>query len=229
MEKKLYYEDEQDLEGQKNTAQIVDFGVSLSVTAAINCVYYASGCIRERKDLYRQRVKQLCNLAVKSASQMEMRMKSVMRDKSYWLDYSDRVIDEAQDDITSFRRAIEKVLMDANFPDATLYSYIECARVLLDMSVKQFDCVMERAEEDYGHNYSGIFFEFRAGDVFGNWDKMCYELYDGFSIDLNTPEVMDAFDVVSRRFGRGEYVSACREEAHAKNPDFVENRIKVKG
>ena len=78
MEKKLYYEDEQDLEGQKNTAQIVDFGVSLSVTAAINCVYYASGCIRERKDLYRQRVKQLCNLAVKSASQMEMRMKSVM-------------------------------------------------------------------------------------------------------------------------------------------------------
>lgn len=228
MKKKIYYVDENDLDGQRWAARAIDFGVGLSVTAAINCLYYAYGCLLERRDLFRLKAKRWGNSAVDAAGRMENRIKSIMQDKSYWEDYTDKVIDESDKDVNLFREAIENELIKANFPDARLFSFIECARVLLEMSVMQFDCVIETAEERYGHNYKSTFGEFRAGDVFRAWDQMCDELYGGYNINLNTQQVIDAFENINRKFGRGEYVDACNYAAMENNPDFTENDILVR-
>ena len=84
MKKKIYYVDENDLDGQRWAARAIDFGVGLSVTAAINCLYYAYGCLLERRDLFRLKAKRWGNCAVDAAGRMENRIKSIMQDKSYW-------------------------------------------------------------------------------------------------------------------------------------------------
>lgn len=153
MAKKIYYEDEKDLEGLKWTAKVVDFGVGLSVIAAINEVYAASGYLRDCPDLYRFTVKHFCNLAVKSATLMENEIKNSMKSQSFWLDYSDKVIDEAEQDILLFRLSVKQELDNAKIKDSQLLSFVECARVMLDMSVKLFDGVMEASREKFGREY----------------------------------------------------------------------------
>lgn len=229
MAKKIYYEDEKDLEGLKWTAKVVDFGVGLSVIAAINEVYAASGYLRDRPDLYRFKVKGFCNLAVKSATLMENEIKNSMKSQSFWLDYSDKVIDEAEQDILLFRLSVKQELDNAKIKDSQLLSFVECARVMLDMSVKLFDGVMEASREKFGREYKKYFTEFRCGDVFWFWEKMCELLYKGKNVDLNTNNIKGLFDKMCDKFAGGEYIHACLEEAQRNNPEFVENEVEVKG
>lgn len=227
MAKKIYYEDEKDLEGLKWTAKVVDFGVGLSVIAAINEVYAASGYLRDHPDLYRFKVKHFCNLAVKSATLMENEIKNSMKSQSFWLDYSDKVIDEAEQDILLFRLSVKQELDNAKIKDSYLLSFVECARVMLDMSVKLFDGVMEASREKFGREYKKYFTEFRCGDVFGFWEKMCELLYKGKTVDLNTNNIKGLFDKMCDKFAGGEYIHACLEEAQRNNPEFEENDVRI--
>lgn len=229
MAKKIYYDDEKDLEGLKWTAKVVDFGVGLSVIAAINEVYAASGYLRDRPDLYRFKVKHFCNLAVRYATLMENEIKSSMKCQSFWLDYSDRVIDEAEQDILLFRLSVKQELDNAKIKDSQLLSFVECARVMLDLSVKLFDGVMDASKEKFGKDYRKNFLEFRIDSVLGFWEKMCEVLYRGKKVDLNTPHVKGLFDKMCDKFAEGGYIQACLEEAQKNNPEFEENEVEVKG
>ena len=228
MPKKVYYYGEKDLQGMKWVARTVDFGVGLSVIAAINEVYSAFGMLLDRPDIFRHAVKRLGNLAVTAASRREAYIKSNMKDKSFWSDYSDRVIDEAGTDITLFRVAIKTELDKAKFPDSNLYSFIECARVLLEMSITQFDCIMKQAKQRWGRDYKKDFLEYRIGEISGHWNKMCEELYKGYDIDLNSDYVTSMFNKMCKNFADGSYIDACMAEAHKKNPYFSSNVIDVK-
>jgi len=228
MPKKIYYYGEKDLQGMRWTARTVDFGVSLSVIAAINELYSAHSMLLDRPDLFRQTAKRFGNLAVSAASRREVYIKSNMKDQSFWSDYSDRVIDVAESDITLFRVSIKSELDRVKFPDSDLYAFIECARVLLEMSITQFDCIMKKAKDRWGRDYKKDFLEYRIGEVSGHWNKMCEELYKGFDIDLNSEQVTCMFNKMCMKFAEGSYIDACMAEAHKKNPNFLGNAIDVK-
>lgn len=225
--KRIYYNSERELEGLKWTAKVIDFGVGLSVIAALNDVYSAAAKLRDNKKLYRMEIKRFCNMAVKQAGIRECEIKKNMSHKAFWSDYSDKVIDEAETDITLFRIAIKQELDKCNIQNSDIISHVECARTLLEMSIVQFDAMIESAQHKCGRNYRNDFAEFRVSDVFASRSRMCDILYQGYSIDLNTENVIAMFDGMSKKFAEGEYIHACMEEAIRNNPDFIESQINV--
>ena len=147
MAKKVFYYSEKELECLKWVSRVVDFGVSLAVISAFNEMYSALYHLRTNKKIFRFTVKKHCNQAIEAALIREQELKSNMINKSFWLDYSDHIIDEAAPDIAKFRSAIKNELDKTALCSSELYSYVECARVLLEMSVKQYDGVMEECKE----------------------------------------------------------------------------------
>jgi len=225
--KKIYYNTKQELEGLKWTAKVIDFGVGLTVMAALNEVYSAASILRDYKKLYRFEVKRLCNIAVEQADLRRNEIKSKMKHVGFWSDYSDRVVDEAEPDITAFRIAIKQELDNAKIPNSDIISRIECARALLETSIVQFDSMTETAKNKYGRNFRKDFVEYRATDVFSSWSKMSDLLYKSYKLDLNTKNVIGMFEKMGRKFEQGDYIQACMTEAIRNNPDFIDNAIKV--
>lgn len=226
--KRVYYINEKDLEGLRHTAKLMDFGVSLMVKAAINEVVTSCAYLQERKDLFRFEVKHLATVALKESDRKEKEMLGIMKHKQFYDDYSDAIIDYAQSDITRFRIGIKSVLDKAKIADADLFSHIECARVLLDMSVMQFNCIIDDATTKFDRDYRRDFSEFCAIRLFRHWDMLCDKLYKGYNVDLNTAEVKGLFDIIYNKFTEGEYIERCFAVAYKNNPDFVKNEIEVK-
>lgn len=228
MKKKVYYTSEKDLEGLKWVAKIMDFGVNLMIKAAINELTNAYIMLRERDDLFKWSLKNLANRVIKAAKIKEREILDIMENKNFYDDYADAVIDYAQSDMTKFRVAIKQELDKAHIADSMLYSYIECARVMLNMSVFQYDNIIKEAKERWGRSYAGDFSEFRIGNIYAMWDKVCSKLYDCYSVDLNTPNISSLFDTMCRKFTDGKYIEKCLKAAYENNPDFVKNEVKVK-
>lgn len=226
MKKKIYFSNEKELAGMREVAKAVDFGVGLAVMWAFSEIISTYCAFMEHKHLFRHEVKQLCKRAVRMSELRSVAIKSNMKSGSFWEDYSDAVIDAANNDVTVFRLALKKTLDDAKCKYSELYAYAECARVLLDMSVKYYDTIIDNAKQKYGKDCSSDFREYRVGDILQVWDEMCRRLFVG-SANLNTPRVDAAFAVMCKKFANGDYISQCLEEAHRKNPDFLENNIEV--
>lgn len=229
--KRIYYVNETDLEGQRWVARVLDFSVSLMVAAAINEMHSTYAFLAERPDLMKGIVKRCCNMAFREATHTHCQIKSVMKSKKFWLDYSDAVIDVAEADVGAFRTAVRHILDDAHIGEAEIISYIETTRVLLAMTVNQFNGVMESARKRFGRDYSNVFQEYRMDRTKYWWDAMCDMLYKcttiGLDIDLNNDETAATFDNMCEKFVKGSYIQACQRKAQANNPDFIENDIEI--
>ena len=184
--KKVYYHSRTEYEGVNWAAKVIDYGVSLTVISAINEVYSARAYLLDRPDIFNHQIKKYCNLATQCASRREVVIKQNMLSQSFWMDYSDKVIDEAEQDIMRFRIAIKQELDKANIKESDIISRTECARILVDISIKQFDTIIHDAFEKFGYKYGKYFTEFRMEDVFQNWQKMCDILYNGIEVNINT-------------------------------------------
>lgn len=230
MNKKVtYYTDEQ-LEGLKYAAKVIDFGVSLTVNTAINELYNAHLALRECGNLYKREVKQLANRAYNLAVQRKMLMMGTMRNRDFFDAYSEKVVDLVEDDVSLLRISIKQTLDDNKYKDSYVISYIETARTLLDMACVHFEEVVKNTCEDYAQfDYTSAFSEFYPKDVLDVWEKMCNILYKCVGdIDLNTKENTTLSNNIARKFANGEYVDACMKEAHRVCPDFIKNAIVVK-
>lgn len=225
--KKVYYNDKTDLEGLKWTARVVDFGVGLLVTAAVNEMHNTYALLVERRDILHGKVKRFCNNAFREARIRTSTIKDNMVNKQFWLDYSDRVIDEADNDITMFRIAIKQTLDNANAKDSEIISHAETTRTMLDLAVGQFDEIMKLSKERYGRDYSSVFSEYRLNAVLYWWTQMCDILCKGIKADMNNKNTTGLFDKMCDKFGSGAYIQACLQEAYKNNPDFIENSIAV--
>lgn len=223
--KQVYYYGNKDLQGLRWVARVVEFGVGLEIASAFNEMYCAVALLREDK-LYSKEVKRECNKALEQAAIREEWIKKNMANKQFWLDYSDYIIDLASQDITMFRIAIKQALDDGKHKKSTLLSYVETARVLLEMSTQQFDLVMEDALTRYGRDYRKDFAEYRVTNVLFSWTRMCNYLYKGSDVNLNTERTSKAFEALCSKFGAGAYIEPCIAKARESNPDFA-NQVKV--
>lgn len=229
MTKKVYYTSEKDLEGIKWTAKVIDFGVGLMVSAAINEMYNAYAMAIDRKDIMRGKVKYCCNNAFREAKRTETAIRMNMRSRKFWADYSDAVIDEALNDITLFRIAVKQTLDDQDVKESEFFAYVETARVMLNMAVESFRCFMEQAKAHFGKNYTDMFSEYNVNGIFYWWGQMCDILYKGQTASINNDKTHGMFDRLCKKFAEGEYINACLEQAQASNPDFTDSKVEVVG
>lgn len=228
MGKKEYYYNKKDKECLLWIAKVLDFGVSLLVVSACNELRNAIVGLQARKDLYRNTVKQNANEALKASRIRERWILDNMVNKQFWEDYSGAVIDLANTDITRFKLAIKQTLDDARYMESNIISQIETARVLMDMSVKQWESVVEDAKNRYGRDFSKEFSEYNIKSVFLLWEKVCIILYkSGTSIDFNNPRVEGMFQEMCNKFAEGKYIDECLEAAKVNNPEF-HNAIVIK-
>lgn len=228
MSKKVYFYTEKDKEGLIWIAKVMDFGVSLLVVSAFNELRNAMVFLQERKDIYRNTVKKNANEALRQSRIRERWILDNMINKQFWLDYSDAVIDLANTDITRFRLAIKQTLDDAKYRDSNVVSYIETARVLMRMSVIQWESVVKDARERWGRDYSKEFSEYNISSIFQIWDKVCCVIYKTeSSIDLNNERVDGIFQTMCYKFAEGKYVEDCLAAAQVNNPEF-HNAIVIK-
>ncbi len=243
--KKLEYDTDKELDGIRWLARVIDFGVSLTITTAINELYTSHMMLRERPDFYHGKVKHQANLAEQEARMQSSRIMSLMTSRRFFDAYSDRVIDLAENDITLFRISLKQTLDDENFPNSELFSYLETSRALLEAAVHHFNSVLETALDDYSDElpytprylrrivlekrWRKAFYEFDCTMLYRKWNKCCELLYDTApNIDLNTQHSTQLFDNLLGHFADGDYVRECLNEAHAAEPNFLMNMILVK-
>lgn len=218
--KKLVYYNNTELEGIKYISKVVDFGLGLSVISAFNECLSTLFYLKDTP-MFRREVKYECRLALKLAQIKENTIRSNMKSREFWEDYSDHVIDVAEKDVTIFRIALKNELDKAVPEYSNLFSYVECARVLLDMTVKHFDVIMSDGRKKFGRDFSKDFAEYRPEDVLFHWDKLCKYLYKGIQLDLNTDATIAAFDVVCAKFSEGSYIHECLAEAKKNHAEFA--------
>lgn len=228
MKKRYSYTNQKDLDGLRWTSRVVDFGVSLTNTAALNELTIAFVMLRDRKDIYRHSVRRFANEAILAADRKRQAMFSVMANREFFDTYSDAVIDLAERDIVMFRIGIKQTLDDHGVEDSELFSYMETARTILDMAKTHFEISMETARNDFGFDYSKTFAEFNVRDVFDLWGRACESAYRNESnVDLNTERNVMMFNQMAKKFADGDYVDACLKGAVAEFPDFA-NEINEK-
>lgn len=229
MRKKLIYQTQAELDGIRYAAKTIDFGVSLSVTLALNELYTAHMMLRERRDVYRHGLKQSANDAIRRADLCKERMYSEMSSRKFFDVFSDRVIDEAEPDVAVFRLSLKQTLDANRYPDSCLVSNVETARALLDMAHGHFANTVRYARENYApYNYAVAFSSFDCADVLTSWNKVCRVLYNSESnINLNTEQSLAAFDIIERKLVDGVYLKPCMKEALKAFPEF-KNDILVK-
>ena len=228
MSKKIGYYGEKDLEGLKWVARIIDFGHGLLVSSCINEMYNADSYLRSKPDIFKGEVRKWCNHAFREAKFTMYKIQENMRHKKFWEDYSDTVIDVAQQDIMLFRLSIEQTLKNSGIVDSEMLAAVETARVLLDMGVRQYEELMKEVKGRFGRDYTKEFSEFRLDRIFKCWSKMCDELYKGLKADLNNKNTKGYFDIICKKFSEGAYINYCLKEAYKNNPDFTENKVEVK-
>lgn len=220
--KKIIYQTPQQLEALKFIAKEMDFGVSLTVTAALNEFINFYILLRENKQYFRQRIKQLVNEIDKKVTIQRTNIMSEMKNKKFFFDYSDKVIDVADEHISLFRDSLKKHLNDGGCKDSELIAECEVTRLLFSIAVDHYDLTMEYSKEHFKCTLVHDFREFNLAPIKQRFEKLCDYLYATQSfIELNTEENENLYKIMCKGFLRGEYVNVCLENAKKENPNIV--------
>lgn len=224
--KRVTFRTDRELDGLVWCAKIMDFGTSLMIKAACNEVACAFVLLRDSR-MFRQKVKQMANKAVREADRKVTELLGVMHNRVFYDDYSESVIEAAGHDISMFRLSLKSVMDRAGIADSLLYAHVETARALLNMCVIQFRDTVDLAWKRYGRDYSPNFREFDVSHLFEAWSSLCDLLYRNEAADLNTKETIALWNILCRKFGNGEYVKECMRVACDNHPEYDYNEIIV--
>ena len=230
--KRVYYDNDVELEALRWCARVIDFGQSLLAFSALNEMLNAYIILHDDyPDMFKREIKKYANMAERNGRRKEIEIKSVMAHKKFTDSYFDAIIDAAHDDITSIRQSIKETLIDSNYKNAELVSYVETARMLLEASIVHFKSIMREAKKKYwiSRDFTNDFCEFRLDSVYYPWQKVCDIIYNDANdtIDLNKTYANDIVDKVLAKFANGDYIGECTDVANKENPDFLELEIKL--
>ena len=222
--KRIFYQTPQQLEALKFVAKEMDFGVSLTVTAALNEFINFYILLRDNKKYFRQRIKQLANEIDKCAIIQRTNIMSEMKNKKFFFDYSDRVIDAADEHISLFKESLRKHLNEGGCKDSELIAECEVTRLLFFIAVDHYDLTMEYGKNNFKCTMVHDFGEFNLIQIKQKFEKLCDYLYATQSfVELNTEENERLYKIMCKGFLRGEYVSECLKTAKQENPNLNYN------
>lgn len=218
-------------EGVRYMAKVIDFGVFLTVSSAFNEMYTAHMMLRD-SPLFKNEIKRLTNIAMSKMSLCKKTMISSTASDKFFDLYTDNVIDLAEDDIALFRIAIKQAFDDEKFEYAELVSYLETARVMLEMASIQFDKVVgvtkDRFYEIDTHgipitfDYAKAFSEFDCKPILNAWTKVCDSLYATKVVisEKSAKRILSLYEHVGKKFAEGDYVQECMDNAIKEHPEL---------
>ncbi len=218
--KKIIYQTPQQLEALKVIAKEMDFGVSLTVTAALNEFINFYILLRDNKKYFRQRIKQLANEIDRNVTIQKTNIMSEMKNKKFFFDYSDRVIDLADEHISLFRDSLKKHLDNGECKDSELVAECEVTRLLFSIATDHYKLTMEYGKNHFKCTMVHNFNEFNLSHIQQKFEKLCDYFYATQSfVELNTEENERLYKIMCKGFLRGEYVNECLENAKIENPN----------
>ncbi len=225
--KRFYYYSDRQLDGLRWMARVMEFGVSLSCTVAINELFTAHMSLREDRLLYRREVKMAANNAIKKAEIKKGNIMSAMKDEVFYDAYSDLAIDLSEDLMSMLRFNIKQELDKARHPKAATMADVETARVMLFLAKQQYDSVLQEAKDrwDLPDRMLQNWQEFNMKDILDFWEKTCDMIYRGKSVNLNTPNILSVVEKIGRAFGDGEYIEICLQAARQARPNFFNDIV----
>ena len=155
---------------------------------------------------FRHRTKQLAKEAMKKYDEWEKHMREKLKDGyQYWLDLSDMVYEQVQDDIETLRLKLEKVLEANNEKDSGLKSYVLCSMLMTDVAASALGRFTAEVRERTGINIEPLFPEQTASfkPVHRLWAEACgpmLNIENDEDVNLNDiPEVDAAIKTIKRR------------------------------
>lgn len=223
--KKIYYRTQRELDGLQYIAKVLDFGETLTITSAFNEMLNAH-IVLSHTPMYKHELKLALKRAESAAELHRRAIEYNMRSKKFYEDYSDAVIDSADNDITLMRISIKQTLDSTNTPHSGAIARVETAHVLLCIAKTQYDEIIKSVREKYGCDFRRDFSEYDIADVLAAWDKVCKITHSASTIDLNTSRSTALANVLCRKFMGGEYIQQSLQEA-VKNDDDITNEIKI--
>ena len=230
--KRVTYATENDLECLRYLSKCYDFALSLCISLAFNELDTSIVYLREQKN-FKQELKYFANNAVKEADLKRAQIRNIMVSKGFFDSYADRVIDLASKDISSFSKAIERVLGKNEIGDPHLYAQIETTRCLLQSCVLDFKGIAEDARKKFGIDRSSVFKEYDISKVYYWFEKattIMYKTVNDISgnINLKTSATSRLWNKIHKKIADGEYIEECMRAANEEHPEFMNNDIKVK-
>ena len=105
----------------------MQFNVLLSTIAAVNEMRNAVAIIRDRRDIYRQRVKQSVNVAIRTADTLKHTYMLFTNFPNELDEFSDHIIDMTESDVTKLRLLVLADLRKKGSDDKELGAWLEYA------------------------------------------------------------------------------------------------------
>ena len=147
---------------------------------------------------FRHRTKQLAKEAMKKYDEWEKHMREKLKDRyQYWLDLSDMVYEQVQDDIETLRLKLEKVLEANNEKDSGLKSYVLCSMLLTDLAASALGRFTNEVRERTGINIEPLFPEQTVSfkPIHRLWAEACgpmLNIENDEDVNLNDIQEVDA-------------------------------------
>lgn len=233
--KDISYHNYTEKEALEYTSNIINFGVTLIVYAALNEVLNGYILIRQSK-YYKNVIKQRANRSLALRNRKVEQLKSMVKTRKYAESFWDAIIDVCEDDVANLRKEIKVILDNALIEDSDLYAQAETTRVMLEAAKIHYEevikeCttkfIMKNAEEMKKLNLFDAFHEFYIDGIFREWNIICDELYKNkhTTIELTDDNTLGAFNVMADKFAKGLYIDQCLKAASADYPEFADVKI----
>lgn len=183
---------------------------------------------------FRHRTKQLAKEAMKKYDEWEKHMREKLKDRyQYWLDLSDMVYEQVQDDIGTLRLKLEKVLEANNEKDCELKSYVLCSMLMTDVAASALGRFTAEVRERTGINIEPLYPEQTASfkPIHRLWAEACgpmLNIENDEDVNLNDiPEVDAAIKTIQKKIYNPETYNKAGEYCLKLNlPEDLQNKIR---
>lgn len=183
---------------------------------------------------FRHRTKQLAKEAMKKYDEWEKHMREKLKDRyQYWLDLSDMVYEQVQDDIGTLRLKVKKVLEANNEKDCELKSYVLCSMLMTDVAASALGRFTAEVRERTGINIEPLYPEQTASfkPIHRLWAEACGPMLNSENdeeVNLNDiPEVDAAIKAIQKKIYNPETYNKAGEYCLKLNlPEDLQDKIR---
>lgn len=186
----------------------MQFNVPLSSIAALDEMWGAVAMLRDRRDVYRHKLKRFVNLAIACGDRQKTLLMHYMDDGDMMDEFTDHIVDVTAADVKALRDCIREKMVAAGVEEAELVAWVEVTRQLMILATQHFNMVIIHARQKFRYDYMPHFQKLRMDAVRDAWHMVANTLDP--RPDLTTEDdVLERLKAISANYAQGTYLKAC--------------------
>jgi len=195
-------------EGSRWVLGNMQFNVPLSSIAALNEMWGAAAMLRDRKDVYRHKLKHHVNQAIAAGDRQKTLLMHYMEDGDMMDEFTDYIVDVTAADVKALRDCIREKMEANGVEEAELVAWVEVTRQLMILATQHFNMVIVHARQKFRYDYMPHFRRLRMDGVRDAWHMVANHLDP--RPDLTTEDdVLDLLKAISANYAKGTYLQEC--------------------